>query len=85
MPGGHLFPVSTYPVTAPRVFPYFLRAAMPEGLGYEASLGTDAIWRLFYRMPAQRSSLNLLGVTKWLGSLQRFQSEDQIWLSRRLG
>ena len=52
MPGGHLFPISTYPVTAPRVFPYFLTAEMPEGLAYEASLGADAIWRLFYRMPA---------------------------------
>lgn len=51
MAGGPIFPCSAYPVTASRVFPYFLTAEMPEGLGYEASLGADAIWRLFYRLP----------------------------------
>ena len=40
-----------YPVTSGKVFPTFLDAAYPEGLGYMASLDGDAIWRLFYRMP----------------------------------
>lgn len=51
MAGGPILPCSAYPVTAGRVFPSFLTAEMPEGLGFEASLGADSIWRLFYRMP----------------------------------
>lgn len=51
MAGGPIFPNSAYPVTADRVFPTFLTSEMPEGLGYQASLGADSIWRLFFRMP----------------------------------
>lgn len=51
MAGGPILPFSAYPVTAGRVFPSALTAEMPESLCYEASLGADAIWRLFYRMP----------------------------------
>lgn len=38
-------------MTAARVFPTFLTAEMPDALAYEASLGADAIWRLFFRLP----------------------------------
>lgn len=51
MAGGPISPCSTYPVTSGRVFPTFLTAEMPEGLGWEASLGADATWRLFFQMP----------------------------------
>jgi len=51
MAGGPIYPCSALPVTAGRVFPNFLTTEMPEGLCFEASLGADSIWRLFYRMP----------------------------------
>lgn len=51
MAGGPILPFSAEPITAPRVFPVRLTAEMPRSLGFEASLGADAIWRLFYRMP----------------------------------
>lgn len=51
MAGGPIHAHSAYPVTAGRVFPTFLTAEMPEGLGWEASLGGDATWRLFFRLP----------------------------------
>ena len=51
MAGGPLLPCSAKPITAGRVFPNFLTAEMPESLGFEASLGADSIWRLFYRLP----------------------------------
>jgi hypothetical protein len=51
--GGPLFPRSAYPVTSSRVFPNFHAAtnAHTEGLGFEASLGADSIWRLWFQMP----------------------------------
>jgi len=51
--GGPIFPRSSYPVTTSRVFPNFHAAtnAHTEGLGYEASLGADSIWRLWFQMP----------------------------------
>jgi len=51
MAGGPIFPFSAYPVTTDRIFPEFLTNEMPEALGFEASLGADSIWRLFYRAP----------------------------------
>ena len=51
MAGGPLYPCSAKPLTEGRVFPNFLTAEMPESLGFEASLGADSIWRLFYRLP----------------------------------
>lgn len=51
MAGGPIFPFSALPVTAGRVFPTFLTTDYPEGLGFEASLGANSTWRLFYRMP----------------------------------
>lgn len=51
MAGGPIFPFSAVPITTGRVFPVILTTEMPESLGFEASLGADSIWRLFYRMP----------------------------------
>lgn len=51
MAGGPILPFSCRPITSPRVFPIYPTAEMPEGLGFEASLGADSIWRLFYRAP----------------------------------
>jgi hypothetical protein len=51
MAGGPIFPCSAYPVTTDRVFPTFLTAEMPEAMGFQASLGADAIWRMFFLMP----------------------------------
>lgn len=53
MPGGPIFPYSMRPITAPRVFPawYAGTNADMETLGFEASLGADAIWRCWYKMP----------------------------------
>lgn len=56
MAGGPISPSSAFPVTAGRVFPSFHVGAgatskQDEGLGVEASLGADAIWRLRFPMP----------------------------------
>jgi hypothetical protein len=56
MAGGPIFPNSAIPVTANRVFPSVHVGAgatskHDEGLGVEASLGADAIWRLRFQMP----------------------------------
>jgi hypothetical protein len=56
MAGGPLFPSSAYPVTAGRVFPNFHVGAgsnskHDEGLGVEASVGADSVWRLRFVMP----------------------------------
>ena len=56
MPGGPIFPYSAYPVTSGRVFPNIHVGAGGNskhemGLGVEASLGADAIWRLRFMMP----------------------------------
>lgn len=51
MAGGPILPFSPFPATAGRTFPELLTNEMPAGLGWEASLGADATWRMFYRMP----------------------------------
>lgn len=56
MAGGPLFPFSAYPVTTDRVFPNVHVSAgatskHTEGLGVEASLGADSIWRLRFQCP----------------------------------
>lgn len=56
MAGGPIFPSSAYPVTADRVFPNFhvgagANSKHEEGLGVEASVGADSIWRLRFQMP----------------------------------
>lgn len=56
MAGGPLFPSSAVPVTAGRVFPNIhvgagANSKHDEGLGVEASVGADAIWRLRFQMP----------------------------------
>ena len=56
MAGGPVFPFSAYPVTADRVFRNVhvgggANSKHDEGLGVEASLGADAIWRLRFLMP----------------------------------
>lgn len=53
MAGGPIFPRSAYPVTSGRVFPNVHAAtnAHQEGLGVEASVGADSIWRLWFQMP----------------------------------
>lgn len=56
MAGGPIFPRSAYPVTAGRVFPNVhvgagANSKHEEGLGVEASVGADAIWRLRFQMP----------------------------------
>lgn len=61
MPGGPYFPRSVYPVTSGRVFASIhtgtgANSKHEEGLGVEASLGADAIWRLRFQMPPQLPS-----------------------------
>jgi hypothetical protein len=56
MAAGPLFPQSAYPVTASRVFPNVhvgagANSKHDEGLGVEASLGADSIWRLRFQLP----------------------------------
>lgn len=56
MPGGPILPHSAVSVTAGRVFPSVhvgagANSKHDEGLGVEASLGADAIWRLRFQMP----------------------------------
>lgn len=56
MAGGPIFPHSAVPVTTSRVFPNIhvgagANSKHDEGLGVEASLGADAIWRLRFMMP----------------------------------
>ena len=56
MSGGPVFPHSAYPATTGRVFPNIHTGAganskHEEGLGVEASVGADSIWRLRFRMP----------------------------------
>ena len=56
MAGGPIFPNSAFPVTAGRVFPNFhvgagANSKQDEGLGVEASVGVDSIWRLRFQMP----------------------------------
>lgn len=56
MAGGPIFPHSAFPVTAGRAFPNFHVGAgasskHDEGLGVEASVGADSIWRLRFQMP----------------------------------
>ncbi len=56
MAGGPIFPRSAFPVTASRVFPNFhvgggANSKEDEGLGVEASVGADSIWRLRFQMP----------------------------------
>ncbi len=52
MPGGPIFPFSAKPATAGRVFPNFGGSGPDtEGLGVEASLGADSIWKLRFAMP----------------------------------
>jgi hypothetical protein len=56
MAGGPIFPRSAVPVTAGRVFPNIhigagANSKHEEGLGVEASVGADSIWRLRFQMP----------------------------------
>jgi hypothetical protein len=56
MAGGPIFPHSAFPVTAGRVFPNFhvgagANSKHDEGLGVQASVGADSIWRLRFQMP----------------------------------
>lgn len=56
MAGGPLFPYSAHPVTAGRVFPNTHIAAAANskherGMGVEASVGADSIWRLRFECP----------------------------------
>lgn len=56
MAGGPLFPASEYPDTADRVFPNIHIGAGANskhdlGLGVEASVGADSIWRLRFKTP----------------------------------
>jgi len=57
MAGGPIFPSSPpVPVTADRVFPSVhvgagANSKHDSGLGFQASLGADSIWRLRFQMP----------------------------------
>ena len=56
MSGGPLFPFSSHPATADRVFPNVhvgagANSKHEHGMGVEASLGADATWRLRFQMP----------------------------------
>lgn len=56
MAAGPIFPFSTYPATTDRVFANIhigagANSKHTEGLGVQASVGADSIWRLRFRMP----------------------------------
>lgn len=56
MPGGPILPHSAFPVTTDRVFPNIhvgagANSKQEEGLGVEASVGADSIWRLRFKTP----------------------------------
>ncbi len=56
MAGGPIFPCSVFPVTTDRVFPNIHVGAgsnskHTQGLGVQASVGADSIWRLRFVMP----------------------------------
>jgi hypothetical protein len=56
MAGGPIFPSSAIPVTADRVFVNVhvgagANSKHDEGLGVQASVGADSIWRLRFHMP----------------------------------
>lgn len=56
MAGGPIFPHSAIPVTIDRVFPNIhigggANSKHEEGLGVQASVGADSIWRLRFQMP----------------------------------
>ena len=56
MAGGPIFYYSAFPVTSGRVFPSFFvgdgaNSKEDEGLGVEASVGANSIWRLRFAMP----------------------------------
>lgn len=56
MAGGPIYPCSVVPVTADRIFANIhvgagANSKHTEGLGVQASLGADAIWRLRFEMP----------------------------------
>lgn len=56
MAGGPIFPHSAVPVTSGRVFPNIhigagANSKHDDGLGVEASVGADAIWRLRFMLP----------------------------------
>jgi len=56
MAAGPLAPYSRYPVTESRVFPNIHEGAganskHEEGMGVEASVGADSIWRLRFQLP----------------------------------
>ncbi len=56
MAGGPLAPISAFPATTDRVFPNFhvgkgANSKEDEGMGVEASVGGNAIWRLRFQMP----------------------------------
>jgi len=56
MAGGPIYPYSAFPVTSDRVFANVhigagANSKHEEGLGVQASLGADAIWRLRFAMP----------------------------------
>lgn len=62
MAAGPIFPHSTFPVTAGRVFPNFhvgdgANSKQDEGLGVEASVGADSTWRLRFQMPPDLTGL----------------------------
>jgi hypothetical protein len=56
MAGGPIFPCSAFPVTAGRVFPTVYvgggaNSKQDVGLGVQASVGADSIWRLRFQIP----------------------------------
>lgn len=56
MAGGPVFPVSAFPVTADRVFESVhvgggANSKEDIGMGVEASVGADSIWRLRFKTP----------------------------------
>lgn len=56
MAGGPVSPISTFPVTVDRVFANVhegdgANSKQDIGLGVEASVGADSIWRLRFKMP----------------------------------
>ncbi len=86
MPGGPIFPHSAFPVSS-RVFPNFhvgagANSKHDEGLGVEASLGADAIWRLRFQLsptlPTGTGKLRLLALANASTGVAKF---DPKWAS----
>lgn len=91
MAGGALFPRSAHPVTAGRVFDNIhvgagANSKEEHGLGVEASVGANAIWRLRYQMyevmPTGTAKLRLRALANATSGAAKI---DPQWVSVAVG